>query len=253
MSHAPLDWPTVVRPETSAARAAAHTVRARMLGQAAARDPLPDLKAVASLAGAEVVQRDLAAGADGCQALLIPIQGGRFRVVVDATPRGGWSEAHRSLQREVADHRMRFRIAHELGHTFFYRRAPDSAPTRNFACSPAEERFCDEFARSLLLPASLVKNSRSLAELLSLHSRYFVSVEVVVRTLADVTRAEVALFYWGSAHDQLSVQWTNVKSGARLDRWSHAIARALSRCCATKVGAANAVLLRGRNQALVVA
>ncbi|MCR9095059.1 MAG: ImmA/IrrE family metallo-endopeptidase [bacterium] len=52
-------------------------------------------------------------------------------------------------------HRLRFSIAHELGHTFFFKRTPHGAK-RVRARSRAEERFCDEFAGELLCPKSAI-------------------------------------------------------------------------------------------------
>jgi orotate phosphoribosyltransferase-like protein len=76
---------------------------------------------------------------------------------------------------------------------------------------------------------------------------------MVVRALAETTTTDVALFYWESTPDEVAVQWTNIRSAARLRRWSRAIADAANYCRSPQVGMANATMLRGRNQALVVA
>jgi hypothetical protein len=49
----------------------------------------------------------------------------------------------------------RFRLAHEIGHSFFYRvkDVSGNAPTRSGPPSTTEERFCDRFADALLVPA----------------------------------------------------------------------------------------------------
>jgi IrrE N-terminal-like domain len=235
----------------SAARAAAHTVRATVLGYAHAYAPLPDLKVVAALAGAEIVERDLAAGADGCQALLIPLRDDRFRIVVDPTPRTGWDGVPEGIREDVAECRRRFRIGHELGHTLFYFRREGAMPMRRFAGSLREERFCDEFARSLLLPARVVRACRSARELVALHAGYGVSVELVARCIAEATVSDVALFYWES--DQPHVQWTNVASTQRLRRWCEGVGQALKRDGDASIGAAQMIMLHGRNQALVLA
>src|SRR5437868_2095518 len=105
-------WPTVYSTEVTSAHSAAQAVRIAVLGAGAQYDPLLDLSCVADLAGADVVERDLAAGSDGCQALLIPLVNDRFRVVVDPTPRDGWTSCPGALRTEVAAFRTRFRIGH---------------------------------------------------------------------------------------------------------------------------------------------
>jgi hypothetical protein len=235
------------------ARRAAHAVREAVFGTRRADAPLCDLSDAVHLARAEVVDRDLAAGGDGCQALLIPLRADRFRIVVDVTPRDGWAGVAASVRGEVADHRRRFRVGHELGHTFFYSRKPDALPRRILEGSDREERFCDEFARALLLPTRVAKECRSLKGLVRVQARYAVSLELAARTLAETSSTELALFYWDAATGRPGVQWTNVTSAWRLARWSEAMARAIKGGGTRGVGSADTILLGSRNQAIVAA
>jgi IrrE N-terminal-like domain len=138
-----------------------------------------------AVAGIEVADASL--GATGCEALLLPrAQGLRILINVDF---GRPSDAL------LTRRRRRFRIAHEFGHAFFYSRR-SGRPRR---CLPpggrAEERFCDEFARSLLAPPPT--RYVDAAGVAALKTRYDVSLEVAARTTAASALApRVGLWWW---------------------------------------------------------
>jgi hypothetical protein len=157
---------------------------------------------------------DLRARDGGREALLLPIDGDAFEVVVDATPRGGWLHAA-STRSRVERARERFRIAHEVGHTFFYLRG-GPRPTRCFPPGgQAEEAFCDRFAEELLIPDKAITTPRFAArDVFSVATTYGVSVEVAARAVAHRHPAQprVSLFYWREAFVDVAraaLQWTN--------------------------------------------
>jgi hypothetical protein len=81
---------------------------------------------------------------DGRQdALMCPLAGGGFRIIIDPDLSPADIEAGRDLQ-EALD----WRLAHELGHSFFF--APGTPPQRWARWTPAEEREADRLAAILL-------------------------------------------------------------------------------------------------------
>lgn len=115
-------------------------------------------------------------------ALLIPRPDGQFSIVVDPIPK-----TETSLSVDIIRHRNRFRIAHEIGHSFFYDRST-SPPRRLTRPSAEEEEFCDEFASALLIPRSVAKQrTADPASIFELQKLYDVSVEVAARSLARVS------------------------------------------------------------------
>ena len=79
---------------------------------------------------------------DGVRAMLLPMVRGGFTVLSILVPPQPESRAGR----DMALIRLT-RLAHELGHSFFY--APGAPPRRLFPIGPEEERFCDAFAAAL--------------------------------------------------------------------------------------------------------
>jgi hypothetical protein len=122
------------------------------------------------------------------EALLLPIPDGFAILVnsdvpkpmlrpVDRRPDGVVRAAHRR--------RYRFRIAHEIAHSFFYDRRT-SPPLRTRPPSSSEEGFCDAFAASLLLPPSIVRaSSPNPDSILALSRVHDVSAEAVGRSFAE--------------------------------------------------------------------
>ncbi len=91
----------------------------------------------------KVLNDSLGVGQHRHTAMLVPTHDG-FRAVVDSAI---WQRAREG---EGGRRRLRFVLAHELGHTFFYR--PGRPPKRSRAPDRLEERFCHRFATSLLVP-----------------------------------------------------------------------------------------------------
>lgn len=148
----------------------------------------------------------IGSGRGGHEALLIPTDMGSFRIVVDST-----MGRARARQDPVQRHRRRFRVAHELGHTLFYT-ASAGQPVRRFeGGSRAEEDFCDEFARCLLAPPP--RTSLSASEVVALHQRFDVSLEVAARSAAAAPGApRIALWWWPAANEfpaGVLEQWTS--------------------------------------------
>lgn len=157
---------------------------------------------------------DLRASEGGCEALLIPTKGNRFSIVVDPTPRGGFDEGH-PCWRQTLLARLRFRIAHEIGHSFFYDRDGD-VPARQGSGSRAEELFCDCFACALLVPLSVLPRIKVTPRaVFALAKRYKVSVEVVARVVAayhpDLPR--ISLYYLPAGSRKPLLQWSSAGRG----------------------------------------
>lgn len=96
---------------------------------------------------------ELSADVGGQDALLIPTSAGSFQIVVDPrlSARQYWWAPDRP-SKTLIDSVIAFRIAHEIGHTFFYAPGtPGSPPRRRTPLTPQEEDFCDLFAAALVV------------------------------------------------------------------------------------------------------
>jgi hypothetical protein len=109
---------------------------------------------------------------------------------------------------------LRFRVAHEVAHAFFYRRRRGE-PERLVHDTPEQERFADEFARALLVPCGLAAEADPTAGgVLRLQQLCDVSLEVAVRAFADA-HSDVAavLLFWPTdvpaTLTQARVQWAS--------------------------------------------
>ncbi len=179
--------------------------------------PLQGFTRIAQAGRFVISQETLSAALGQEEALLIPLDGDRFSICVDPTPSGGWARIKPRLRRELRRQRHRFRVAHEIAHTLFYDRGGER-PRRRFPGSDQEEAFCDEFARSLLVPRAVARKcGLTPSAVFSLHSSYDVSVEVAARAIAAAQPGvEVAVWYEDPNH-ALLLQWSNV-SGARAEQ-----------------------------------
>jgi hypothetical protein len=163
----------------------------------------------------------------GCQLELMPPEHARPSHLASLVPR-----ANRVYPFEVRVNekqprvRLRFSIAHEVGHVFFFDR--DSRPPRRFGRATAhEERFCDEFASELLLPGANVPAEASLEKLVELALRLDVSVQVAaMRALRHsrlASKAVIGLAETGKPSDPrnraLRVQWAVTVPGVYVPRW----------------------------------
>jgi IrrE N-terminal-like domain len=248
-------WPLafVIEPNVDIAPAAAVRVRREVLGHKLDA-PIRALAAFTNAAGAYVVETDLATGAGGCEALLIPMANNQFRVSVDPTPSSGWGARTALRRSDVARQRTRFRVAHELGHTLFYERAPGRTPRRTRQGGPQEEAFCDRFAQALLIPDNVLRRCGNAARLVRLQREYDISLEVAIRAFAEVRGVDAALFHWAECGSKPIVQWSNVALCERIRKWRAAVGAAVVKTRATlDVSSADAVLLRSRRQALLIA
>jgi hypothetical protein len=100
--------------------------------------------------GWKVELRQLRASEGGLQACLIPSEQGGFVVWVDDRPSPSEAASGEAGgKRGPNSPLVRFRLAHELAHTFFYEAG--RPPTRRTPPDAAEEAFCDSFAALLLV------------------------------------------------------------------------------------------------------
>jgi hypothetical protein len=178
-SHA---WPALSLSGVPAAEAAAdlaRELRTRVLGERFADDGWCDLRRMVVAGGFCVVSRVFARDGGGHEALLVPWSDGSFRILVDPFPPGA-----QAVTRDLIERRNRFRIAHEIAHSFFYDRK--CAPAQRLVPgSPEEELFCDHFASALLVPPCAARAAAMEPEtMFDLHQRFQVSVEAAARAFA---------------------------------------------------------------------
>lgn len=127
-------------------------------------------------------------------ALLVPRQDGSFLIVVDPDAA---VNSDRQLSRTVRRVRYRFRIAHEIGHSFFYDRA-SKPPRRIGPITPEEETFCDRFASALLIPPEAAAREQCTQDgIFRLRREFDVSIEAAARAVANVrTDTAIAGMLW---------------------------------------------------------
>jgi hypothetical protein len=168
-----------------------------------------DLDPLLLLGRFDLRSEPLGARGGGIEAALAPRRDNRFVLTVDSEPRGGWSSVAPCLREDLARHRLRFRVVHEIGHSFFYDRL-GGRPRRTVANSVEQERWCDRFASAVLLPpATVARRPASPQALLRLQDQFDVSLHVVVRAFARVHRQRFAalLVARGARPPHLRVQW----------------------------------------------
>ena len=210
-------WPTEVFrsvPSLPEARTRALGLRTGVLGYSTGWCDLPKL----CLAGAfRTKWADFATDRTSTHsALLVPRADGSFDIIVDPAPRREGTEGTSStaMAPVTKNHRFRFRVAHEIGHSFFYNRLL-RPPRRRLPFSRAEEAFCDAFASALLVPPTDAdKYSADTVSVFDIHRKYEVSVEAAAHALAH-------------AHPDVSIVGLLRYRHARTDRegdrvvWSH--------------------------------
>jgi hypothetical protein len=149
-------------------------------------------------------------GAEGkLQALLFPAARDRFSILVDTEPPGGWANVDPVMRPTLHDHRLRFRVCHEVAHTFFFDR---SGPVPRPLAGPSarQERFCDGFASKILIPPKAIASlPASAASVVELHEQFRVSLEVATRAFAAVHRDALMALYVTRGDDPPVLQWTN--------------------------------------------
>jgi hypothetical protein len=208
-------------PPLELAETLARKVRRRLLGAGAVADPLSDLRSVANAAGATIEHADLDAIRSGLQALLAPRPGG-FDIFVDPSVELDVDEPRATVSEDLKRHRTRFRVAHELAHTFFYDRDAH-APTRLLDDTDRQEAFCDRFAAALLLPRDAVcaAGCRPLA-IVAVQRRYDVSLQLAVRRFAEVFPEQtfVLMAETGRHPPRLRAQWAHCPQPLRSRWWA---------------------------------
>jgi hypothetical protein len=187
-----------------------------------------DFRPLYRLAGARAIEARLGSADGGQEAMLTPLPEDRFGIAVDPTPPGGWRKIPSPLRRELRRHRFRFRIGHELGHTFFYARG-HGQPRRHLFDSPTQEDFCDAFSRELLVPVRAARRAAPSPDgLLRLRAAHDVSLELAARALS-AAQPDLAIGIWFGERDggdALRPQWTSpggpVDAPARSAKWIRA-------------------------------
>lgn len=205
---------------------------ARLLREAACRrgsDARLPITELLRLARVTHQHADLGAADGGREALLLPVADDSFQLVVDPTPRGGWPDHGRRMLSRTSRARVRFRIAHEIAHTFFYTRMAGRRPQRTTSPgSRSEERWCDAFAEALLLPQSAVAAAPATGHaVFALADTFGVSAEVSARAFArhHPARPRVALLYWRSSEEcfepsRAALQWSSTSQPDLADEFS---------------------------------
>lgn len=158
-----------------------------------------DIRACCAAADIEIADAPL--GREGCEAMLVSSS---RRIVINS------DRLAPIASRDVRRHRWRFRVAHELAHTLFYASDGASLTRLSRPGTASEERFCDDFARCLLVPPP--PSPVDADGLLRLQQRYDVSLELAARSVAaSVDAPRVGLWWWQSTHDNttpvLAEQW----------------------------------------------
>lgn len=163
------------------------------------------LREACDAAAVRVLRRPLPVGSRCHTAMLVPTTEG-FHAVVDSVV---W---RRAIEEDAGRWRLRFVLAHELGHTFFYR--PGRPPTRHRPADRFEERFCHRFATALLVPPAVAREATlDPAGLHWLAGRYDVSKRVAAWALARAHPAMAVLWLRRAPHpvkggdEAMRVEW----------------------------------------------
>jgi hypothetical protein len=233
-SRRPSPWPTLDAggvPDLGGAVQLAAQVRTAVLGQEQCEAPMLDLRPLMRRGGFRLSVERLSAAEGRMEAFLAPDEGDCFEVVVDPEPRGGWRPQDRELRDDIHRHRLRFRVGHEVAHSFFFHRVPGETPKRRVTDSPEQEYFCDAFAGALLLPPSVVARYAPTPEnILELQDRYDVSLQLAVRTFADVHAGHsFALLYTDEEPPHVRPQWTSPAADWQPRWWTKESVQRLAR------------------------
>lgn len=123
--------------------------------------------------------------------MLLALPGGGFLIAVNPeVPAPIPDEATRRR-------RLRFRLAHEIGHSFFYDRSHRPAQ-RALAPSRREEDFCQQFASALLVPPEPAATCPwDVGSLMAIRERFDISMHAAAWALVNSQpRLSIALLRW---------------------------------------------------------
>jgi hypothetical protein len=198
----------------------------------------------------KVVNDSLGVGQHRHTAMLVPTHDG-FRAVVDSAL---WQRAREA---EGGRRRLRFVLAHELGHTFFYR--PGRPPTRSLAPDRLEERFCHRFATSLLVPPIAARQATlDPRGLYGLAGRYDVSRRVAAWAIARARPSVTLLWLRHAPHpvrgglETMRVEW-DADASERFIAWGESFKSPLAELAPGQHGQTTQTLrLAGREEAVSI-
>ncbi|MEX2226561.1 MAG: ImmA/IrrE family metallo-endopeptidase [Dehalococcoidia bacterium] len=174
-------WQLAAVPSDRVAEQLALEVREfSLVGSASWSGPC-DFQQVCERAGFRISYVPLEAGTGGHEALLVPRLDGSFDILVDDDPPPPDSLLA-ECEGDTDEQRAQYRIAHEIGHSFFYDRS-SAPPRRLIPPSPQEERFCDLFASALLVPPGVTARISAVQEVLECRKRFEVSTAVASKAL----------------------------------------------------------------------
>jgi IrrE N-terminal-like domain len=239
-------WPScsfAAVPGVERASQIAREARIATLPDSGPAEPLVELNALLEAGRFRFRTADLCAARGGREAQLIPQADDSFLISVDPTPPGGWDPTTDPVLIEtLIRQRTRFRIAHEIGHSFFYLRSGGQRPRRLLPVGDeAEERFCDAFAAELLLPGTSVEQRQPRAEtIIELHQEYDVSVEVAARALADQYRGCVVVLLHYTSENDICLQWASSGALRRAEAGHESIVRLATRMSADQASGSDA-------------
>lgn len=166
-----------------------------------------DLGRVCRHLDAEISVQGLDVPAGGAQGFLIPRPTGGFRIEVDPEPRHGWRGVAPGMRKTLERHRKRFLVAHELAHTLFYEDGPEGPRRRVFDSEP-QERFCDELARALLVPAAAAAALPFTPRgIVAAQRRFDVSMQVAMRGVVAARPRDGAAWLLLRRRGETLVQW----------------------------------------------
>lgn len=166
------------------ATAADHAAAWRLQAGVGPTDRLDVISMISKL-GYQVEMTPLAADAGRLEASIVPSRFSTFSIRVDdrLTPTGAWEGSGSANSMAGACRAaVRFRAAHELGHTFFFERT--EPPMRHRDADQAEERFCDDFAACVLVAPGLAAMAvaRDPAAVVALAVHHDAPIEQVLRS-----------------------------------------------------------------------
>jgi len=145
--------------------------------------------------------------------MLLPRPGG-FLILVDPEAAG------RVVDERTRRRRLRFRLAHEIGHSFFYDRR-SRPPRRLIDRSEEEEEFCQQFASALLVPPEVAANCPlDVSAVQALRDRFDVSLNAVAWALVNTSsNLSIALLKWENHPSHQDSAAMRVVWGAATDHY----------------------------------